>query len=98
MVSLLVYYIAFQRLRGDPCHLRAGQTALPLCSKLRPYPDETVAGAKAIFALRHPGEAVAVQAPDKLLSECPYAIAASGFYAMDLPFALRQQALQRHAR
>jgi len=49
---------------------------LPLYSKLRPYPDETVAGAKAMFALRYPGETVAVQAPDKLLSECHYDIAA----------------------
>jgi len=67
---------------------------LPLYSKLRPYPDETVAG----FALRYPGEAMAVQAPDKLLTECDYAIAASGFYAIDLTSALRQQALQRHER
>ena len=71
---------------------------LPLYSKLRPYPDETVAGAKAMFALRYPGETVAVQAPDKLLSECHYDIAASGFYAIDLTSALRQQALQRHDR
>jgi len=51
-----------------------------------------------MFALRYPGEAVAMQVPDKLLSECQYAIAASGFYAIALTSALRQHALQRQDR